>query len=694
MPDRAALNQVLACNNLPSLPMVGVQVLTLTRNPDVSMDQIAKVIENDPALSAKVLRTVNSSMYGLKAPCTTIRRALNYLGLSAVKSIVLGFSLVESTRGCSGGSGFNIDDHWRRTIFASAATRVMAAHVRVCDPDEAFAASLFQDLGGLAMYVALGPAYTDAISADPLNHGRHVELETAALGFSHAEAGAALANKWKLPDRYVQTIMHHHAPDGAGADARGLVRVVGLGAMIAQALMSTNPTQDVPRLLGAAKHWFGLPASEMVVLFKQIGQASVELGKLFDKRVGQVPDTATLMREANDELMQQHMQAMREAETLRERNNTLLKQTITDALTGIGNRKHFQDESARLYEESTTIGRPLVLLMLDGDKFKSVNDTHGHHVGDAVLKELAGRISKAVGDLGVACRYGGEEFAVLLPGTTLDEGRELAESVRRAICGSEFDLSSIENAPKTLPVSVSIGVACNDPSGNSGYTCFTSQIEAADKALYTAKHNGRNRVCVEKAPVLEQAAPVPSAEVAAAVQPPQGAAPRPVVGAGPKLAVPTVAGAKPAAPVAGPAKTRAGLPGASGPIRVLLLEDDPLSARMIMALLQKTPNLEIEWLRQAPKGIARIAETAASGQRLHLVICDYGLTGGDGLSILKALRSTPEYVGLPFALCTASEEAELGQQAIDCGASAFISKDNIVQQLPQWVARQIGAAAA
>src|SRR5205809_807916 len=105
MPDRSELNKVLSCTSLPSLPMVGVQVLTLTRDPDANIDQIAHVLETDPALSAKVLKTVNSSMYGLKTPCTTIRRALNYLGLAAVKSIVLGFSLVECTRGIEGVQG-------------------------------------------------------------------------------------------------------------------------------------------------------------------------------------------------------------------------------------------------------------------------------------------------------------------------------------------------------------------------------------------------------------------------------------------------------------------------------------------------------------------------------------------------------------------------------------------------------------
>jgi two-component system cell cycle response regulator len=673
MPDRNGLSKVLACQSLPSLPTVGVQVLTLTRDPDVSMDQIAKVIETDLALSAKVLKTVNSSVYGLKSPCTTIRRALNYLGLSAVKSIVLGFSLVESTRGVSGDDSFDINDHWRRSIFGAAAARVIAQKVGRCDPEEAFAAALFQDLGVLAMFTALGAQYTSAVAPAAKDHSRHPALETAALGFTHTECGAALAAKWRLPDRYVQTIQHHHAPNGADPDCRDLVRVVGLGTLTAAALTSENAADELPALLASARLWFNISAGDMALLLGEVGRASAELARLFGKQVGVIPDAAALMHEANEELVNQQIAAAREADSLREKNEALVRQTITDALTGIGNRKRFNDEAERLFAESATIGRCFALIMCDGDKFKSVNDAHGHHVGDAVLRELARRISEAAGTSGTACRYGGEEFAILLPGASIAEAAAIAELARKAVQTPEFDLSSTPGAPPTLPITISLGVACNDPSGSGAYASLTSVIEAADKALYAAKHAGRNRVCLEKPPApaagehgAPGAAPAPQASVPSSVPVAKGA-----LRGG--VSVPAAHGAT-------------SRPRSPGPVKILLVEDDSLAARMILAVLAKSPMVEAEWVKSVPLALKRLAEGAASPTRsIYAVVSDLTLAGGTGIDIISAIRANPQLVGTPVVIVSACDDASMVQRCVAAGASAFINKDNLLQQLPAWV---------
>ena len=104
---------------LPSLPGVASQVLELTRSPKVSMQDIAQTVVMDPALATKVLRTVNSSYYALAQPCPSLPRAMSMLGMSTVKSIVLGFSLVEMTKGVAGGAqAFDLQAYWRRAMYA------------------------------------------------------------------------------------------------------------------------------------------------------------------------------------------------------------------------------------------------------------------------------------------------------------------------------------------------------------------------------------------------------------------------------------------------------------------------------------------------------------------------------------------------------------------------------------------------
>ncbi len=117
------LDKVLSCPSLPSLPGVALKVLELTRDPNVSIARIATAVQNDPAITARVLRTVNSSYYALATPCPSIGRAMSLLGLNTVKSVVLSFSLVDTARRVSLDDQFDLESFWRRGIFSAVASR-------------------------------------------------------------------------------------------------------------------------------------------------------------------------------------------------------------------------------------------------------------------------------------------------------------------------------------------------------------------------------------------------------------------------------------------------------------------------------------------------------------------------------------------------------------------------------------------
>jgi len=175
----------------------------------------------------------------------------------------------------------------------------------------------------------------------------------------------------------------------------------------------------------------------------------------------------------------------------------LLRSGFTDVLTGWNNRRYLQ---VRLKEELARARRDrasLVCLMLDVDHFKRVNDTWGHAAGDAVLRDLAGRVEGEVRASDVAARYGGEEFVVLLPSTDIAAGRSLAERIRRAVAEHPFDLPGDES----VTITVSIGVAGTGPAPDDDdlKTMGESLLARADVALYRAKSEGRNRVVVEGA---------------------------------------------------------------------------------------------------------------------------------------------------------------------------------------------------
>jgi diguanylate cyclase (GGDEF)-like protein len=176
--------------------------------------------------------------------------------------------------------------------------------------------------------------------------------------------------------------------------------------------------------------------------------------------------------------------AVRERRASDQTTDDLREQATHDGLTGLCNRQHFTVLAQNEWDRARRYRRPLSLLMIDIDHFKSVNDHYGHEVGDRVLIEIAEVCRNIVRTTDIVARLGGEEFAVLLPETRLDDAGVLAERLRRA--ASEMSLAHGEG---TLSVSVSIGASEASPA-----TDIPALLRQADQALYEAKGSGRNRV--------------------------------------------------------------------------------------------------------------------------------------------------------------------------------------------------------
>lgn len=160
----------------------------------------------------------------------------------------------------------------------------------------------------------------------------------------------------------------------------------------------------------------------------------------------------------------------------------------TDGLTGLANHRHFQQTLSVALAQAYLENEPLALILLDIDHFKTVNDTHGHLLGDMVLRELANLLRRELADDAMAARYGGEEFAVVLRGAAAVQASDTAEQLRAAVSAYQvFDFSS----GARLSVTVSCGVAYYELGQGK-----SRLIARADEALYASKHGGRNRVTV------------------------------------------------------------------------------------------------------------------------------------------------------------------------------------------------------
>ena len=199
------------------------------------------------------------------------------------------------------------------------------------------------------------------------------------------------------------------------------------------------------------------------------------------------------MRETNKALEDRLTLSKNEISNLQQSLEAIRAESLTDPLTGLGNRKYFDRMIGMAVQSALASGEPLSLLLFDIDHFKSFNDSYGHLTGDQVLRLVGLSMKQTIKGQDITARYGGEEFAVLLPNTALRQALTVADHIRRAVMAKELKKKSTGEilGRVTISVGVSMLKQGDDPD---------ALIERADACLYAAKRNGRNRVICEADP--------------------------------------------------------------------------------------------------------------------------------------------------------------------------------------------------
>lgn len=638
-----SLDQILSHGSVPTLPVVALQLLEMTSNPDVSLNEIAALIQSDPGLASKVLKTVNSSFYGLPKPCPSIERAIVILGLKAIKSLVLGFSMVNLTKDID--EQIDLGNFWQHTILSAVGARQIAQDIGMPEPDEVFAAALMQDIGVLAMLAVQTEQYAPLIIESAGNHAKLMELEQQRLGLDHVQVGTAMAEKWRMPTPIVVGIRHHHDKTPPTNEDETLVKCIVVGELAASVMAESHITQGFAVLYSTANAWFDQAEQDIEQLIDKVQQSSLEVAKLLEQQIGEIPSSQELMNRANERLFESQLETQREADQAK-------RDSLTDALTGIPNRMHFDQVVSVALADAVSSQTPIAVLFSDADKFKFVNDTYGHPCGDAVLVELAKRVSETVGDRGTVCRYGGEEFVVVLPGMDTTQGAVVGEEIRLSIAERPFDMKGVAGAPdEPLPRTVSVGVACWKP----GYEGLSAEqlTQRADKAVYTAKESGRNNVKCWGMDTGRRKADQRADEAA---------------GLDINLdAVPS-----------------------DGKTQVLLIEDDPLAARLIQSMLEIQAGVSVDVQNDGREAIEYLRDCQGPGRRNpDLIVSDINIPGYNGLQIIRALRSNVKFQQIPIVVVTATLDDALRQSCLDAGADSIHNKMEISADLKNWCSNLI-----
>ncbi len=279
---------VMQAGQLHSLPAVAMEVLRLTENPRVDARALKECIENDPALTGKLLRVVNSSLFGLSREVSDLNQALALLGTKPLKLLVLGFSLPPGL--FQGIERETLQQYWRHTLTKAVAGREISESMFRVAGDDAFIIGLLQDLGLLLLIQVVGEPYAKFLERAIADHGDLIALENRAVGFDHTALSAKLLQHWNLPRSLVEAVSWNE-PDmlslAKSPPKQSLRQILLLAELMAQVLADENPNA-LPWLLKVGEAHCGLSAARL--------EESVAI---LEEKVGQLADVLSLQLPGN-----------------------------------------------------------------------------------------------------------------------------------------------------------------------------------------------------------------------------------------------------------------------------------------------------------------------------------------------------------------------------------------------------------
>jgi putative nucleotidyltransferase with HDIG domain len=217
------LKAIEQTGDLPSIPVVIADVLRLTDDPEAELDDVAELVSRDPALTAKLLRISNSAHYGMRQNVGTVKLALVVLGMQEVRNIALGVAVFDAVQTDKAGAALAGSFH-NHSFAVGAMARKLGTHAKAGLRGEDFVAGLLHDIGKMILSHQMGEDY-EAIYSQTAGHGSSLcVLEMDTFGFTHAQAAAALATKWNLPETLTDALLLHHpleeAPISSAKDPR------------------------------------------------------------------------------------------------------------------------------------------------------------------------------------------------------------------------------------------------------------------------------------------------------------------------------------------------------------------------------------------------------------------------------------------------------------------------------------------
>ena len=484
-------NRLRNCPDLPTPPAIALRIIDLAQDPFADLARTADAIALDPALGARIMRVANSPLYAnvSRRQVSTLSQAVTLLGLNAALSLALGFSLASTLR-TDDGIADEQQRIWRRSVLAALASRVLGEEAGIGQLEELMLGGLLQDIGALALLQAFPESWADLL-AQPDDPEQRLQRESGVFGADHSEVGAWLASHWNLPASLQAMIRDSEAIEPRDPASS----CVAASGHFADLWLEPADQRSREYALGRILAYRDLSLPAISDIIDAMTAALPEVEMLFDVRLECAHEADAIKRQARELLILRNLVEIRDAAQAREdaraaeaRAAELAEQARRDPLTGTYNRIQLEEVLQREFDESLRSGRPLSIAFIDLDDFKSINDRHGHLVGDEVLREFSNTLTGMLRKSDLLARYGGEEFLIVLGNCDAATAARTLERILDEI--ARTPMAMVGGEP--VHVTFSAGLACQGDSEQ--FASARALLQAADEALYGAKRDGRNRI--------------------------------------------------------------------------------------------------------------------------------------------------------------------------------------------------------
>jgi diguanylate cyclase (GGDEF)-like protein len=481
--------QVLQTKNmkLPTLPGIASLLIEAVHREDPDIQEISDIIAKDPPLSAEVLRFVNSPYFGLRKKISSVFHASQMLGINTIKNLALSFSLIKSFHGIN---DFDYSGFWKDSMIAAVSCKTIARRVIPPFSEDAFFLGLLHNIGILVLSEYFPTEYRLVLNEMSDEDANPTPLENQILGFDHMVVGHYLTKEWRLSDHLVLPIRHHHKPEEVENTSEEIVSITRLLHLATQIVAFFKQPKDVVRA-GIVQHYIDAYGyNDQIKIEDTLSEVNRQVSDVlpvFDITDFSRDQYQVLIERAREALLSISLDHVQKLIEQQQEIDSLKENVSKDGMTSLLNHRSFHRMLHRELNRNARYGKPISILIADLDDFKKINDTHGHLVGDKVIKLVAGILRSNTRETDMVARYGGEEFGIICIETGIEGALKLADRLRESVSSCKF---IHDNA--NIDLTVSIGLA----SVEGGERINKDElIHRADQALYRAKKSGKNTCC-------------------------------------------------------------------------------------------------------------------------------------------------------------------------------------------------------